>query len=194
MPAYIIAVLHQYVEYVWTIYNSSVCVFVPFILATSPSDEGETCHSAVYLEDYTDITRTQLIGQRHISPWYVVVRPRYTLLSRLPKKLLQSLFLSRMNEPYLKKNWKNVSCEYNRLNGWNSTLQAAWYMQHQQSLSFENARLPGVWVTYEHQTSHHVTWHEHQHINTNGNMLSFAPDTTNLSGTAEKQHVLWLGR
>ena len=88
------------------IQQQCVCVFVPFILATSPSDEGETCHSAVYLEDYTDITRTQLIGQRHISPWYVVVRPRYTLLSRLPKMLLQSLFLSRMNEPYLKRNWK----------------------------------------------------------------------------------------
>ena len=25
---------------------------------------------------------------------------------------------------------KNVSCEYNRLNGWNSTLQAAWYIRH----------------------------------------------------------------
>ena len=25
------------------------------------------------------------------------------------------------------KKLKNVSCEYNRLNGWNSTLQAAWY-------------------------------------------------------------------
>ena len=53
MPAYIIAMLHQHVDYVKTVYNSSVCVFVPFILATSPSDEGETCHFAVYLEDYT---------------------------------------------------------------------------------------------------------------------------------------------
>ena len=25
---------------------------------------------------------------------------------------------------------KNVSCEYDRLNGWNSTLQAAWYIRH----------------------------------------------------------------
>ena len=58
----------------------------------------------------------------------------------------------------------------------------------QQSLLFEATRLPGVWVTYEHQTSHQVTWHQQQ-INTNGNMLSFAPDTTKLSGTAEKQHV-----
>ena len=29
------------------------------------------------------------------------------------------------------KKLKNVSCEYNRLNGWNSTLQAAWYSVHQ---------------------------------------------------------------
>ena len=27
------------------------------------------------------------------------------------------------------KKLKNVSCEYNRLNGWNSTLQAAWYIR-----------------------------------------------------------------
>ena len=25
---------------------------------------------------------------------------------------------------------KNVSCEYDRVNGWNSTLQAAWYIRH----------------------------------------------------------------
>ena len=52
MPAYIIAMLHQHVDYVKTVYNSSVC-FRPIYLATSPSDEGETCHFAVYLEDYT---------------------------------------------------------------------------------------------------------------------------------------------
>ena len=28
------------------------------------------------------------------------------------------------------KKLKNVSCEYNRVNGWNSTLQAAWYIRH----------------------------------------------------------------
>ena len=28
------------------------------------------------------------------------------------------------------KKLKNVSCEYDRLNGWNSTLQAAWYTRH----------------------------------------------------------------
>ena len=28
------------------------------------------------------------------------------------------------------KKLKNVSCEYDRLNGWNSNLQAAWYIRH----------------------------------------------------------------
>ena len=28
------------------------------------------------------------------------------------------------------KNLKNASCEYDRVNGWNSTLQAAWYIRH----------------------------------------------------------------
>ena len=28
------------------------------------------------------------------------------------------------------KKLKNVSCEYDRVNGWNSTLQAAWYIRH----------------------------------------------------------------
>ena len=29
-----------------------------------------------------------------------------------------------------KKKLKNVSCEYDHVNGWNSTLQAAWYIRH----------------------------------------------------------------
>ena len=33
------------------------------------------------------------------------------------------------NREFYKK-LKNVSCEYDRLNGWNSTLQAAWYIRH----------------------------------------------------------------
>ena len=31
---------------------------------------------------------------------------------------------------FLCKEMKNVSCEYDRLNGWNSTLQAAWQIRH----------------------------------------------------------------
>ena len=34
-----------------------------------------------------------------------------------------------MSEGFYKK-LKNASCEYIRLNGWNSTLQAAWYIRH----------------------------------------------------------------
>ena len=51
MPAYIIATsaCRLCIDY---IQQQFVCVFVPFILATSPSDQGETCHFAVYLEDY----------------------------------------------------------------------------------------------------------------------------------------------
>ena len=34
------------------------------------------------------------------------------------------------------KKLKNVSCEYYHVNGWNSTLQAAWYMRYLHRLSF----------------------------------------------------------
>ena len=34
------------------------------------------------------------------------------------------------------KKLKNVSCEYDRVNGWNSTLQAAWYIRYLHKLSF----------------------------------------------------------
>ena len=41
---------------------------------------------------------------------------------------------SKFLETYFRKHYykklKNVSCEYDRLNGWNSTLQAAWYIRH----------------------------------------------------------------
>ena len=71
MPAYcyIIAMLHQHVDYVETIYNSSVCVFVPFIFATSPSDQGETCHFAVYLEDQM---RHGSSGCGVFPPWFAM--------------------------------------------------------------------------------------------------------------------------
>ena len=38
------------------------------------------------------------------------------------------------------KKMKNVSCEYDWLNGWNSTLQATWYIRHARSL--------GVFILY----------------------------------------------
>ena len=37
---------------------------------------------------------------------------------------------ARVNRTIFHKKLKNVSCEYDRLNGWNLTLQAAWYIRH----------------------------------------------------------------
>ena len=39
---------------------------------------------------------------------------------------------------------KNVSCEYDRLNGWNSTLQAAWYIRHVRRTSIFNLKFQRV--------------------------------------------------
>ena len=39
-------------------------------------------------------------------------------------------FVIRLRKIFYKKLKKNVSCEYHRLNGWNSTLQAVWYIRH----------------------------------------------------------------
>ena len=46
---------------------------------------------------------------------------------------------------YFNKKLKNVSCEYNRLNGWNSTLQAAWYIILYRKLSSTCVRWHGAW-------------------------------------------------
>ena len=43
------------------------------------------------------------------------------------------------------KKLKNVSCEYNRLIGWNSTLQAAWYIIHVRILWFLWSK-PTIWL------------------------------------------------
>ena len=42
------------------------------------------------------------------------------------------------------KKLKNVSCEYNRLNGWNSTLQAAWYIRRVRIIWFLWTK-PTIW-------------------------------------------------
>ena len=39
-------------------------------------------------------------------------------------------FITFCPQPLLYKKLKNVSCEYDRLNSWNSTLQVAWYIRH----------------------------------------------------------------
>ena len=45
---------------------------------------------------------------------------------------------------YFVKKLKNVSCEYNRLNGWNSTLQAAWYIRRVRIIWFLLTK-PTIW-------------------------------------------------
>ena len=62
---------------------------------------------------------------------------------------------------------KNVSCEYDRLNGWNSTLQAAWYIRHVRwtclfytlSISFTKCFLwtkPTIWLLIQGFTRQNV--------------------------------------
>ena len=46
---------------------------------------------------------------------------------------------------YFYKKLENVSCEYNRLNGWNSTLQAAWYIRRFRILRFLWTK-PTIWL------------------------------------------------
>ena len=41
---------------------------------------------------------------------------------------------------------KNVSCEYDRLNGWNSTLQAAWYIRHIRVVFLWTINKPTIWL------------------------------------------------
>ena len=43
------------------------------------------------------------------------------------------------------KKLKNVSCEYNRVNGWNSTLQAAWYIRRVRIICFLRTK-PTLWL------------------------------------------------
>ena len=43
------------------------------------------------------------------------------------------------------KKLKNVSCEYNRLNGWNTTLQAAWYIRRVRIIWFLWTK-PTIWL------------------------------------------------
>ena len=53
------------------------------------------------------------------------------------------------------KKLRNVSCEYDRVNGWNSTLQAAWYIRYLHKLSFARVlcaiyEILLGWKQYEH--------------------------------------------
>ena len=56
---------------------------------------------------------------------------------------LIQLLVQRRNCFYEKS--KSVSCEYDRLNGWNSTLQAAWYIRHVRITWFLWTK-PTIWL------------------------------------------------
>ena len=49
---------------------------------------------------------------------------------RVSRTCAQGLPVHTSRLPFFYKKLKNVSCEYDRLNDWNSTLQAAWYIRH----------------------------------------------------------------
>ena len=53
------------------------------------------------------------------------------------------------------KKLKNVSCEYNRLNGWNSTLQAAWYIRSVRIIWFLWTK-PTIWLLIRSYTQNIV--------------------------------------
>ena len=63
-------------------------------------------------------------------------------LSDTPAFALPAIFFYKK---FFDEKLKNVSCEYNRLNGWNSTLQAAWYIRHVRIIWFLWTR-PTIWL------------------------------------------------
>ena len=82
------------------------------LYSTGPAQE--TCDAAVGYAHYIRLSPTrqhELDHTDHTDQEYICPQ-RNRLSNRFYKKL------------------KNVSCEYDRLNGWNSSLQAAWYIRH----------------------------------------------------------------
>ena len=65
------------------------------------------------------------------------------------------------------KKLKNVSCEYDRENGWNSTLQAAWYIRHLHKVSFARVlcfilmKDIGRWLPWMLPAFICLLWNEH---------------------------------
>ena len=69
-------------------------------------------------------------GSISVRTWLTLIRP--LSMSSVQNHLRSCRCLVLAEYPFCKK-LKNVSCEYDRLNGWNSTLQAAWYIRHVRS-------------------------------------------------------------
>ena len=82
----------------------------------------EGCRSVTPL-DAARVSRT--IFHNHSVHWYYItlVKGRYYIKHDINVR-------HGKQNPRRGRWLKNVSCEYDRLNGWNSTLQAAWYIRH----------------------------------------------------------------
>ena len=76
-----------------------------------------------------------LINNRMFQPLDTPVPNKGQIACRSLPNLLTILVLFHFDSgsSIFCKKLKNVSCEYNRLNRWNSTLQAAWYIRHVRS-------------------------------------------------------------
>ena len=68
-----------------------------------------------------------------------------------PRYFKQQHTANKHGYPYFIKKLKNVSCECDRVNGWNSTLQAAWYIRHVRIIWF-----CGLYVRYDSFTQNIV--------------------------------------
>ena len=77
--------------------------------------------------------------------FYTRVKKRKMLLIAVWVRFCNKLKSFRCNKIFFYKKLKNVSCEDNRLNGWNSTLQAAWYIIHVRIIWFLWSK-PTIWL------------------------------------------------
>ena len=66
-------------------------------------------------------------------------------IPRVKDALKKSMCVFKAGTTVFYKKLKNVSCEYDRLNGWNSTLQAAWYIRHVRIICFFLTK-PTMWL------------------------------------------------
>ena len=95
--------------------------------------------SAVVLRRPTkEYTHRYSMMHRRLTTAGIEVAPHYHQL------LVESTIYEVLRRISYKK-LKNVRCEYNRLNGWNSTLQAAWYIRRVRIIWFLWTK-PTIWL------------------------------------------------
>ena len=74
------------------------------------------------------------------------------------------------------KKLKNVTCEYDRLNGWNSTLQAAWYIRRLVlEKRVEQDLLRGSYLTTRIRQNNLPNWQVHGNLDSFANLAVFSP-------------------